>query len=131
MKQFEGKIESRKIKLSYFKRKGLYRKYVDGRMFYLGPDKVTAQKLAAVIFVVRDRRKLDGGTWQEEDLEFIRMAKEELYQGRGRMVLKARGEHFELIHESTNKPKRGTRSGNQTTVATMSSSASSSAPALQ
>jgi integrase len=107
MKQVEGKIDSRKIKLSYFKRKGLYRKYVNGRMFYLGPDKIPAQKLAAVIFVVRDRRKLGSGTWQEEDLEFIQMAKEQLSKGYGRAVLKWNGEPFELEHVSMNKPKQG------------------------
>jgi integrase len=107
MGQVKGKIDSRKIKLSYFKRKGLYRKYVDGRMFYLGPDKFTAQKLAAVIFVMRDRRRSHGGTWQEEDLEFIQMAKEQLYKGHGRIVLKWGNEPLELEHVSMNKSKQG------------------------
>ena len=107
MSKVEFKTNVRNIKLSYFKRKGLYRKYVDGRMFYLGPDKFTAQKIAAVIFAVRAVRKTAGEEWQEEDLEFIRMAKKQLYLGRGRAVLKWGDQRFELEHGSMSEPKQG------------------------
>jgi integrase len=107
MSKVEFKTNARNIKLSYFKRKGLYRKYVSGRMFYLGPDKFTAQKIAAVIFAVRAVRKTAGEEWQEEDLEFIRMAKKQLYLGRGRAVLKWGDQRFELEHGSMNEPKQG------------------------
>jgi len=88
----------RKIKVSYFKPRGLYRKYMGGRMFYLGPDKQTAKKLVVVIGTLHVVRKEEGKEWQEEDLEFIRMAREQLYQGRGRVVLKWGDTHFELVH---------------------------------
>jgi len=102
---------SRNIKVSYFERKGLYRKYVGGRMFYLGPDKFTARKLAAVILTLRAVRKVKGEDWQEEDLEFIRMAKDQLYRGVGRVVLKWGDQRFELEHGSrTRSGGRGERS---------------------
>ncbi len=108
MVKFEGK--SRNIKVSYFKPKGLFRKYVGGRMFYLGADKLTAKKIVSVIFTLRAVRKAKGEDWQEEDLEFIRMAKEQLYRGRGRVVLKWGDQRFELEHGDRSELERPKRS---------------------
>jgi integrase len=106
--KFKGNVQN--IKVSYFKPKRLYRKYVGGRMFYLGPDKFTAQKIVGVIFGLRAVRKVNGEEWQEEDLEFIRMAKEQLYKGRGRVALKWGDQRFELEHGSLSESKQGKRS---------------------
>lgn len=110
------KGKSSHIKLSFFSRKGLYRKYVGGKMFYLGPDKFTARKVAVVVLTLWAVRKAEGEVWQEADLEFIRMAKEQLYQGRGRVVLKWGDQHFELEHGSRSPAakkdgKPGSRAG--------------------
>ena len=94
---FFNKIQSRNIKLSYFKQKGLFRKYVGGRMFYLGSDKFKAQRIAGVILALRSFRQANGEGWLEEDLEFIRQAKEQVYHGPGRVVLKWNDQNFEYV----------------------------------
>ena len=67
-----------------------------------------------MIFAVHAVRKAEGKDWQEEDLEFIRMAKEQLYRGRGRVVLKWGDHRFELEHGSRSDcERRGKRSKGQ------------------
>jgi hypothetical protein len=107
---FFNKIQSRNIKLSYFKQKGLYRKYVGGRMFYLGSDKCKAKMIAGVILALRSFRQANGEGWLEEDLEFIRLAKEQVYHGPGRVVLKWNDQHFEFVRGSKSKSRQGKQS---------------------
>ncbi len=118
MVTFNGKTHPllpKYTKLSYFKRKGLFRKYVGGRMFYLGPDAFKARKLAVVISVFWCVRKAEGRTWQPEDLEFIGMAKEQLAKGLGRVVLKHGDTHLEFEHgekyPSWGKKRKGQAGG--------------------
>lgn len=94
---FNGKshpLLPKHVKINYFKPKGLFRKFVGGHMFYLGSDKLSARKLATVISILWCVRKAQGKAWHENDLEFIKMAKDQVYRGLGRLVYKYDDEHL-------------------------------------
>ncbi|MBT3201487.1 MAG: hypothetical protein HN350_16420 [Phycisphaerales bacterium] len=112
MSKANVKTPSRNIKLSYFKPKGLYRKYVGGRMFYLGSDKFTARKIATAILTLRGVRMEQNQEWQEDDLEFIRMVKTQLYEGHGssQIIFKGSDDRFQFENGSKSTSTPGSQS---------------------
>ena len=79
------------VRVSYFKPRKIYRKFVGGHMFYLTHEKRTSQRLTLVIGLLWTRRKALGGGWLPGDLETIRTMRQEIVAGTQTVMIQWEG----------------------------------------